>query len=151
MSVLGNFVWFIFGGFVAGIAWWLIGLIAMISIVGVPWARSCFVIGYMSFLPFGKEVVDREELYQMEDIGTGIFGSIGNIIWFIFAGWWLALGHLCIAILQACTIILIPFALQHLKLAGVSLVPVGKTVVDKHLAEAAKQSDAQRRLNEIRQ
>ena len=150
MSLLGNIVWFIFGGFIAGITWWLIGMVALVTIVGIPWARSCFVIGYMSFLPFGKEVIDREELTQHEDIGTGVFGSIGNIIWFVLAGWWLALGHLLIAIAQAVTIILIPFAVQHLKLAGVSLVPVGKTVVDKHLANAAKKSDAQRRLDELR-
>lgn len=150
MSTIGNIVWFLFGGFVAGLAWWFTGLVALITIVGIPWARSCFVLGKMSFLPFGKEVIARDELTQREDIGTGIFGSIGNILWFIFAGWWLALTHFLIAIAQAVTIILIPFALQHLKLAGASLVPVGKTVVDKHLAHAAKASNAEQKLKEMR-
>lgn len=150
MSTIGNIIWFIFGGFFTGLAWWTVGLIALISIFGIPWARSCFVIGKMSFLPFGKEVISRDELTQQEDIGTGVFGSLGNIIWFIFAGWWLALAHVLIAIAQAVTIIGIPFAIQNIKLASVSLVPVGKTVVDKHLAAAAKASNAEQELEKLR-
>lgn len=150
MSTLGNIIWLIFGGLVLGLTWWIVGLIALISIVGIPWARSCFVIGKMSFLPFGKEVIARDELTRHEDIGTGIFGSVGNIIWFIFAGWWLALAHVLIAIAQAVTIIGIPFAIQNLKLAGASLLPVGKTVVDKHLAAAAKTRNAEQELERIR-
>jgi uncharacterized membrane protein YccF (DUF307 family) len=124
-----------------GCAWWLAGLLAYISIVGIPWGRACFVIGRLAFLPFGREAINREELSAKGDIGTGAFGTLGNIVWFIFLGIWLAIGHLCSALACLITIIGIPFGLQHLKLAGLALAPVGKTVV---LIEAA---DAARRRN----
>jgi len=150
MSLLGNILWLVFGGFVAGIAWWATGLVALISIIGIPWARSCFVIGQMSFVPFGKEIIARDILTEKEDIGTSGAGLIGNIVWFILAGWWLAIGHLVIAVAQAITIIGIPFALQHIKLAAVSLAPVGKTVVDKYVAAAAYERKGTKELEQIR-
>ena len=85
MRAIGNFLWFIFGGIWMGIAWWLFGLIAIVSIIGIPWGKACFVIGQFTFFPFGKEAIDREELSGQEDIGTGVLGTIGNIVWFLFA------------------------------------------------------------------
>ncbi|MES2037460.1 MAG: YccF domain-containing protein [Pseudomonadota bacterium] len=131
MSLLGNILWLIFGGFITGLAWWFAGLVAFISIVGIPWGRACFVIGQLSFMPFGKEVVNRADVSGQEDIGTGALGMIGNIIWFIFAGLWLALAHLMSALVCFVTIIGIPFGIQHLKLAAIAVAPIGKTVVDK--------------------
>ncbi|BBB69575.1 hypothetical protein UNDYM_5322 [Undibacterium sp. YM2] len=131
MSLLGNILWLILGGFVTGLAWWFAGLIAFISIIGIPWGRACFVIGQLSFMPFGKEVVNRADVSGQEDIGTGALGMIGNIIWFIFAGIWLALAHLMSALFCFVTIIGIPFGIQHLKLAAIAIAPIGKTVVDK--------------------
>lgn len=131
MSLLGNILWLILGGFVTGLAWWFVGLIAFISIIGIPWGRACFVIGQLSFMPFGKEVVNRADVSGQEDIGTGALGMIGNIIWFIFAGIWLALAHLMSALFCFVTIIGIPFGIQHLKLAAIAIAPIGKTVVDK--------------------
>lgn len=131
MSLLGNILWLILGGFVTGLAWWFAGLVAFISIVGIPWGRACFVIGQLSFMPFGKEVVNRADVSGQEDIGTGALGMIGNIIWFIFAGLWLALAHLMSALFCFVTIIGIPFGIQHLKLAAIAVAPIGKTVVDK--------------------
>ncbi len=131
MSLLGNILWLILGGFFTGLAWWFAGLIAFISIIGIPWGRACFVIGQLSFMPFGKEVVNRADVSGQEDIGTGALGMIGNIIWFIFAGIWLALAHLMSALFCFVTIIGIPFGLQHLKLAAIAVAPIGKTVVDK--------------------
>lgn len=142
MRTLGNIIWFLFGGIFMGLAWCFFGFLALISIVGIPWARSCFVIGAFSFWPFGKEAIDREELTHREDIGTSELGTIGNIVWFIFAGIWLAIGHLISAIACFVTIIGIPFALQHLKLAGISLAPIGKTIVEKEVAAAARYSNA---------
>ena len=124
-----------------GCAWWLAGLLAYISIVGIPWGRACFVIGRLAFLPFGREAINRVELSAKGDIGTGVFGTMGNIVWFLVLGIWLAIGHLCSALACFITIIGIPFGLQLLKLAGLALAPVGKTVV---LIEAA---DAARRRN----
>lgn len=131
MRTLGNILWFILGGFLMGLAWWLTGLIALITIVGIPWAKACFVIGQFSFFPFGKKAVARNELSKKEDIGTGSLGVLGNVIWFILAGWWLAIGHLVSALACFITIIGIPFGLQHLKLAELAVFPIGKTIVEK--------------------
>lgn len=138
MRLLGNVLWFIFGGFVMGLAWWLVGLLAFVSIIGIPWGRACFVIGSFSFFPFGKEAISRDELTQEHDIGTGALGVIGNVIWFIVAGLWLAIGHLMAALCCFITIIGIPFGIQHLKLAGIALFPIGKTVVSKEVLMGAR-------------
>ncbi len=142
MRTIGNLIWFICGGVFMGLAWFFFGLIAFLSIVGIPWGRSCFVMAGFSFFPFGKEAIARDELTLSEDVGTGGLGVLGNIIWFIFAGFWLALGHVFSAIACFITIIGIPFALQHLKLAGISISPVGKTVVTKEVAAAARNANA---------
>lgn len=138
MSAIGNFLWFVLGGFLMGCAWWLAGLLAYLSIVGIPWGRSCFVIGRLAFLPFGREAISREQLNTKGDIGTGAFGFIGNVVWFVILGIWLAIGHLGSALACFLTIIGIPFALQHLKLAGLTLAPVGKIIVSTDVAESAR-------------
>ncbi|MGF1909296.1 YccF domain-containing protein [Vibrio kasasachensis] len=140
MRTLGNIIWFLFGGVVMGLMWWLFGLLAFISIIGIPWGRACFVMGNFSFFPFGQEAISRDELTLETDIGTSPFGLVGNIIWFLFAGVWLAIGHIISAVACFVTIIGIPFALQHLKLAVISLAPIGKTVVSKEEAAAARYS-----------
>jgi uncharacterized membrane protein YccF (DUF307 family) len=129
MSAIGNLIWFVCGGLVMGLAWWLAGAIAFVSIVGIPWGRACFVIGKLCFFPFGRVVVDRRVITQRGDIGTGVLGLVGNVIWFLLAGLWLAIGHLVSAVLCFVTIIGIPFGLQHLKLASIALAPIGKTIV----------------------
>ncbi len=134
MSVLRlifNVFWFILGGFVMGLAWWFIGLICFISIIGIPFGRACFVMGELTFWPFGQDVINRRYLNKQDDIGTGALGTVGNIIWFLLFGIWLAIGHLFHAVVCFLTIIGIPFGLQHLKLAGLALAPIGKTVVNK--------------------
>ncbi|GAB2874947.1 YccF domain-containing protein [Microbulbifer echini] len=150
MRTLGNFLWFILGGIFMGLCWWFFALIAFISIVGIPWGRACFVMGKLSFFPFGHEAISRKELTLNEDIGTSGFGLIGNIIWFLFAGIWLAIGHLVHAIACFITIIGIPFGIQHLKLAGISLSPIGKTVVDKEVAQAARMRNANATVSQMR-
>jgi uncharacterized membrane protein YccF (DUF307 family) len=142
MTAVGNFLWFILGGVVMGLAWWLTGVVAFCTVVGIPWAKACFVIGQFTFLPFGREAVSRRELTGKTDIGTGIFGTLGNIVWFFLAGIWLALGHLFSALLCFITVIGIPFGVQHLKLAGVSLMPIGLTIVRKEVAAAARDANA---------
>jgi uncharacterized membrane protein YccF (DUF307 family) len=143
MRTIGNLIWFLFGGVFMGLAWWFFGILAFISIVGIPWGRACIVMGNFSFFPFGKEAIDREELTTNSDIGTGALGMLGNILWFLFAGVWLALGHIISAIGCFITIIGIPFSIQHLKLAAISLFPIGKTVVDKEVASAARHANAE--------
>ena len=150
MRAIGNLIWFIFGGIIMGLAWCFYGVLAFISIIGIPWGRACFVMAGFSFFPFGKEAIARDELTLSEDIGTGGLGMLGNIIWFIFAGFWLAIGHVLSAIVCFITIIGIPFAIQHLKLAGISLAPIGKTVVTKEVAAAAREANAQGEVEYIR-
>ena len=126
MSAIGNLIWFLFGGVFMGLAWCFFGILAFVSIIGIPWGRACFVIAGFSFFPFGKEAIARDELTLNEDIGTGSLGFIGNVLWFIFAGFWLAIGHIMSAIACFVTIIGIPFAIQHLKLAVISIAPIGQ-------------------------
>lgn len=151
MRAIGNFLWFILGGVIMGLCWWLAGLLAFVTIIGIPWGKACFVIGQFTFFPFGKEAISRKELSNRDDIGTGGLGLLGNIIWFILAGLWLAIGHLLSAIACAITIIGIPFALQHLKLAGIALAPIGKTIVSKEVAAAARRNSAEESVERLRQ
>jgi len=150
MSTLGNIIWFLLGGVIMALLWALCGVVLFITIIGIPWARACFVIAQFNLSPFGRELINRRDLTGQDDLGTGTFGMVGNIIWFLVAGWWLALGHVLAACATAITIIGIPFALQHLKLAAICLAPIGKTIVKKHLAEAARIQDAHAELSRIR-
>ena len=138
MRLIGNILWFLMGGALMGLGWWLVGLLAFVSVVGIPWGKACFVIGQFAFLPFGKEAVSRKDLMREEDIGTGALGLIGNVVWFLLAGIWLAIGHVTAAVACFVTIIGIPFGIQHLKLALIALAPIGQTIVDKEMAAAVR-------------
>ena len=150
MRTIGNFLWFILGGVFMGLGWWLVGLLAFISIVGIPWGRACFVIGNFTFFPFGREAISRKALTHEDDLGTGTLGLLGNIVWFLLAGVWLAIGHVISAVACFVTIIGIPFAIQHLKLAGIALAPVGKTIVSKEVAAAAREANARAEVTRLR-
>ena len=150
MRMIGNFLWFILGGVLMGLAWWFISLLCFVSLVGIPWGRAAFVMGKFIFFPFGKEAISRKEFSGKEDIGTGGLGLIGNIIWFVFFGIWLAIGHILSAIACFVSIIGIPFGIQHLKLAGISLAPIGKMIVTKEEAAAARKFNAEEKLSAIR-
>ncbi len=131
LRFLANLIWFACGGLLMGLGWWLAGLVAAITLVGIPWSRACFVIGTFAFWPFGQEAVGRDELTGRPDLGTGPLGFAGNLIWFLLAGWWLAIGHLTSALACFVTIIGIPFGIQHLKLAVIALAPIGMEVVPR--------------------
>jgi uncharacterized membrane protein YccF (DUF307 family) len=122
MRLLLNVLWFVLGGWISGTLWILAGCIFAVTIVGLPWVPAAFRIAGFSYWPFGREIVERPT--------AGAGSAILNILWLILAGWWLALAHVAIAIPQAISIIGIPFAWQHIKLAILSLTPVGKTVVE---------------------
>ena len=125
MRLLGNLIWFILGGFAMGLGWWLAGILAALTIIGIPYAIAAFRIGTFSFWPFGREIIDKPDSGE----AGKVLSLLGNIVWIIFGGLWLALGHLILALVLAVTIIGIPFAVQHLKLAHLSLTPYGKTIV----------------------
>lgn len=135
IALLLNVIWLVLGGVFMAAGWLLAGVLMVITIIGIPWARSAFNIALYALWPFGREAVDRADVTGTPDIGSGALGMVGNVIWFVFAGWWLALGHLMSAVVLAITIIGIPLAWAHLKLAGISLAPVGKAIVDSDEAE----------------
>lgn len=120
MSLSLNILWMIFGGLAAALGWLVAALLMAISIVGLPWVPAALRIAGYTLLPFGQRVEERD---------PGPLSLLGNIVWFVLAGWWLALGHLILAVACAVTIIGLPFAWAHLKLAGLSLAPVGKEIV----------------------
>lgn len=119
MSLIGNIIWIIFGGFIEAIGWLIAGIIWSITIIGLPVGKQCFKMAKLQLAPFGKEIVDE---------GTSSLGMIANIIWVIFFGWEIALANLISALFFTITIIGIPFAKQNLKLARVSLMPFGKDI-----------------------
>jgi uncharacterized membrane protein YccF (DUF307 family) len=129
VSILLNILWLLIGGVWMAAGWVVAAVIMAITIIGLPWARAAFNIAIYTLLPFGQRAVRRDMLTGQSDLGTGLLGFLGNLIWLVLAGWWLALGHLATAFLLALTIIGIPFAWAHLKLAGIALWPIGRTIV----------------------
>ena len=124
-----NILWFVLGGWIAGLLWILGGALLAITVVGLPYTGAAWRIAGFAFWPFGKEIVSREIVTGRSDIGTGPLGFVLNIIWFILGGWYIALSHLMIAFAEAITIIGIPFAIKDLQLAFIALAPIGREVV----------------------
>jgi uncharacterized membrane protein YccF (DUF307 family) len=124
-----NLLWLVCGGLLMAAGWLLAALVMALTIVGLPWTRAAFTIALYTLLPFGQHAVSREVYTGHPDIGTGSFGTLGNLIWLLLAGWWLALFHIAVACILAVTIVGIPFAWAHLKLAGLALWPIGKTII----------------------
>jgi uncharacterized membrane protein YccF (DUF307 family) len=121
MRLILNILWFIFGGFISGPLWLFAGAILAITVIGLPWAPAAWRIAGFSYWPFGRVMVDAD---------SGAASGCLNVVWLVLAGWWLALHHIFLAVPLAISIIGIPFALQHVKLAMLSLVPVGKAIVE---------------------
>ena len=116
MSLIGNIIWLVFGGFLAGLGYILGGLLICLTIIGIPLGLKAIRFGFMVMLPFGKSVVPTER-------GEGCLALAFNIIWLVLFGWEIALAHLAFGIAFGITIIGIPFALQHFKLVPVALFP----------------------------
>ncbi len=148
MSAIGNLLWFILGGgLVAGLLWILAGAIMYASIIGIPWGNSCFRLANLSFFPFGRTAVRRDILDSQPGPGSGPGGFLGNLVWFVLAGLWLALSHAGAGISYCLTIIGIPFGIQHFKLAGLALAPIGKEIVPLEVARAARERAARQHLD----
>ncbi len=128
MRFILNVIWLVFGGLVMALGYMLAGVIMCILIITIPFGIASFRLGGYALWPFGRVVVRKP------DAGTG--SVIGNVIWSILAGWWIALGHVVSAILCFITIIGIPFGIAHLKLAKIAFIPFGTAVVDTKLTEA---------------
>jgi uncharacterized membrane protein YccF (DUF307 family) len=105
-----------------------------VTIIGLPWAKACFTLANYTLAPFGRELASRYDVTGRPSLGTGGLGLLANLIWFVLAGWWLMLLHIVVACAAAITIIGIPFAWAHLKLAAAAIAPVGKIVVPIEVA-----------------
>lgn len=125
MNLVLNILWFVLGGFIAGTLWMVAGLLLLVTVVGAPWAFAAFRIGRFSYAPFGLQAIPR----MRDDLGTGCLGLGLNVIWLVLGGWYLAIQHILIGAGLCLTVIGIPFGLQHLKLAIISLAPVGTEIV----------------------
>ena len=116
MSFIGNIIWLIFGGFLAGLGYILGGLVLCLTIVGIPFGMKSIQLGLANFTPFGKEVVESKT-------DSGCLQLVFSIIWIVLFGWEIAITHLISALILAITIVGIPFAKQHFKLIPVALFP----------------------------
>lgn len=118
MKIIGNILWFVFGGFLSGLGWVLAGCLWCITIIGIPIGTQCFKFAGLAFFPFGKEVV----------YGGGTISLLANILWLIISGIPMAVGNFITGCLWCITIIGIPFGKQFFKIAKLSLMPFGASV-----------------------
>jgi len=140
MAFIGNLLWIIFGGgLLLGPLWLIFGCLWCATIIGIPIGVACFRIARFAFLPFGKELVSAELIGEKRIAGTGIL----NFLWCVFSGLWLAIFHACVGMVDCCTIVGIPYGLANFKIAQASFAPLGKRVVPKDLANAARARAAQ--------
>ena len=129
LHLILNIIWILTGGAWMAAAWLLAAVVMALTIIGLPWTRAAWNIAVYTLLPFGRTVLRRDEFSGHADLGTSPLGVLGNLIWLLLAGWWLFIGHVVTAFGLAITIIGLPFAWAHLKLALLSLWPIGRTIV----------------------
>ena len=121
MKIIGNIIWFVFGGIFVALEYFVASLLLCITIVGIPFALQTFKLGALALWPFGSEIISKESSH-------GCLSTLMNIIWFFIGGVWIFLTHVLFGVCFCITIIGIPFGLQHFKLAGLALTPFGHDV-----------------------
>ncbi|MEU3446881.1 YccF domain-containing protein [Streptomyces thermolilacinus] len=121
MKTILNLIWLIFAGLWLFLGYLVAGVLLCVTVIGIPFGLAAFRIGGYALWPFGRTVVDRR--------GAGGASFVGNVLWLLLAGWWLALGHIVTGIAQCVTIIGIPLGIANFKLIPVSLLPLGKEIV----------------------
>jgi uncharacterized membrane protein YccF (DUF307 family) len=126
VRLLLNLIWLVFGGLLLALGYAVVALVMFVLIITIPFGVASARIALFCLWPFGRTLVRRP------DAGAG--SLIGNVIWFVLAGWWLALGHLLTGLLMCLTIIGIPLGLANFKLIPVSLTPFGRDIVDSEQA-----------------
>jgi uncharacterized membrane protein YccF (DUF307 family) len=124
MRILGNILWLIFGGIITAFEYFVVSIILMVTIIGIPFGIQTLKLGILALWPFGKTTVQSER-------SSGCLHIIFNIIWIFIGGIWIALSHVVFGIILYITIIGIPFGNQHFKLASLALMPFGRDIVDK--------------------
>ncbi|PWC14242.1 YccF domain-containing protein [Brenneria roseae subsp. americana] len=145
MRTVLNILNFVLGGFFTTLSWLLATVVSILLIFTLPLTRSCWEITKLSLFPYGNEAIHVDELRPDEKshlLNAG--GSLLNIFWFIFFGWWLCLSHIVTGIAQCITIIGIPVGIANFKIAAIALWPVGRRVVPVELAQAAREENARR-------
>jgi uncharacterized membrane protein YccF (DUF307 family) len=128
MRTLLNIIWLVLSGFWMFLGYLLAGVILCILILTIPWGIASFRIGVFALWPFGRTVVDKPR--------SGVGSFLGNVVWVILAGWWLAIGHILTGVAMCLTIIGIPLGIASFKLVPVSLMPLGKDIVRTDEAHA---------------
>ncbi len=128
MRTLLNIIWLVLSGFWMFLGYMLAGVLLCIPIITIPWAIASFRVGVYALWPFGRTVVDKPR--------SGVGSFLGNVVWVILAGWWLAIGHILTGVAMCLTIIGIPLGIASFKLVPVSLMPLGKDIVRTDEAHA---------------
>ena len=123
MKTLLNIIWLVFAGFWMAVGYLIAAVVLAITIIGLPFAKQSLKLGGYALWPFGRALVQSPTRHKS-------LSAIGNVLWFVLAGWWLALGHIVTGIALCLTIIGIPFGIADFKMAGAALVPFGRTVVN---------------------
>jgi uncharacterized membrane protein YccF (DUF307 family) len=123
MSLVGNILWILLGGWIIFCEYLIAGLFLSLTVIGIPFGLQCFKLALFSLVPFGKRAIAIPQSHPMLSV-------FGNVFWILLFGLWIALTHTVCGLLCACTILGIPFAVQHWKLAGMALYPFGRTIED---------------------
>jgi uncharacterized membrane protein YccF (DUF307 family) len=121
MKIIGNLIWFIFGGLLLAIEYFIAALVFCITIVGIPFGLQLFKMASLALWPFGREVRQRQQ-------AEGCLNTLMNISWILMSGIVFAIEHLLLGIIFCITIVGIPFGLQHMKLASIALIPFGREI-----------------------
>jgi len=122
MKLLGNLIWLVFGGILISIEYLISSMLLMVTIIGIPFGIQTLKLAIVALWPFGTEI-------RLKPGNSGCISSIMNLIWIFIGGFWICLTHIFFGVLFAITIIGIPFAKQHFKLAGLALTPFGKEII----------------------
>lgn len=123
MSLIGNILWILLGGWVIFCEYLIAGLFLILTVIGIPFGLQCLKLAVFSLVPFGKRAIAVPQ-------SNPVLSLLGNVFWILLFGLWIALTHVLCGLLCAITILGIPFALQHWKLAGMALYPFGRTIED---------------------
>jgi len=120
MNILGNICWFILGGFITALLYFVAGLLMCCTVIGIPFGTQLFKFGFFSLMPFGHQVTSKEN--------SGCLSVGFNVLWVLFGWWEIAIIHAVFGLIFCITIVGIPFGIQHFKIAGLSLMPFGRTI-----------------------
>ena len=122
MKLLGNLIWLVFGGIIISVEYLISSVLLMVTIVGIPFGLQTLKLSILALWPFGARI-------RMKESGSGCLSTLMNLIWIIIGGFWISLTHVFFGVLFAITIVGIPFARQHFKMAGLALTPFGKEII----------------------